>query len=62
MVGDSPSSDIMGGNKNGFETYLVKTGNYKVGMDTENPKYIVENVYEAVKSIIDRHYYSDNSV
>lgn len=28
MVGDSPKSDIIGGNANGFETFLVKTGNY----------------------------------
>lgn len=31
MIGDSPKSDIRGGRENGFETYLVETGNYVYG-------------------------------
>jgi ribonucleotide monophosphatase NagD (HAD superfamily) len=28
MIGDSIKSDIKGGNTNGFDTFLVKTGLY----------------------------------
>ena len=56
MVGDSPSSDILGGNQNGFETILVKTGNYKDGMDPHNAKYIVDDVYDAVNKVLKYHY------
>jgi ribonucleotide monophosphatase NagD (HAD superfamily) len=41
MVGDSPHSDIKGGNENGFETILVKTGLYTEGMETCNATHIV---------------------
>ena len=52
MVGDTPESDIAGGNLYGFETILVRTGNCKNGMVTGNPKYIVDDVYDAVDKII----------
>jgi len=50
MVGDSLDSDIKGGNSNGFETILVKTGNYKEGKDLSGcqPRHVVDNVQQAV--------------
>ena len=56
MVGDSPDTDIIGGNENGFETFLVKTGNYKDGMDPHNATYIVNDTYEAVNKVINLHF------
>eukprot|EP00347_Sterkiella_histriomuscorum_P021252 403334666 len=55
MVGDSPEIDILGGNQNGFDTILVKTGNYIDGVHHENPTHIVEDVYEAVEKVIKIH-------
>ena len=56
MVGDSPESDIKGGRMSEYETYLVKTGNYKDGQPTENAHHVVEDVYDAVEHIIKNHY------
>lgn len=51
MVGDTPCSDIRGGNASNWTTILVKTGVFLSedkleGLD--KPNYIVENFYEAV--------------
>ena len=56
MIGDSLKSDIYGGNQNGFTSILVKTGNYKSGdliSENEKPDYIVEDVKDAVKKILE---------
>ena len=57
MVGDSPEIDILGGNQNGFETFLVKSGNYTVDgqMHHEDATYIVEDAFEAVQKVIEIH-------
>ncbi|TNV77271.1 hypothetical protein FGO68_gene9088 [Halteria grandinella] len=55
MVGDSLTSDIYGGNQNGFDTVLVTTGNYKEGMPIAKgcePQMIVQDVGVAVEKII----------
>jgi ribonucleotide monophosphatase NagD (HAD superfamily) len=54
MVGDSPDSDIKGGQQNGLKTILVETGNYRKG-ETKleiRPDYILEDVKLAVEKII----------
>jgi ribonucleotide monophosphatase NagD (HAD superfamily) len=56
MVGDTPEVDIQGGNNAGFETILVKTGNYKDGHDHQNAKHIVQDAYEAVERVLSLHY------
>lgn len=57
MIGDSLSSDIRGGNANGFQTILVRTGgNYRGEEITDpacQPNYIVEDIREAVQKVID---------
>ncbi|CDW82424.1 UNKNOWN [Stylonychia lemnae] len=55
MVGDSPEIDIVGGNQNGFKTILVKSGNYTEGMESENPDFIVQDVYDAVLKVMELH-------
>ena len=36
MIGDSPSTDIKGGNNANLTTILVKTGNYKEGKELKD--------------------------
>ena len=61
MVGDSLESDIKGGNMNGFDTILVKSGlysdkeNHKLDDSLTKPKYIVEDAFEAVNHICEIH-------
>jgi len=55
MIGDTPESDICGGNKKGWTTILVKTGCFdgsKQKNDKKNPaKYVVEDFTAAMKLI-----------
>ena len=57
MIGDSLHSDIRGGNANGFQTILVRTGgNYRGEEITDpacQPTHIVEDVREAVQKVIE---------
>jgi len=43
MIGDTPNSDIIGANKVGFVSILVKTGNYVGGelSKDEKPTHLV---------------------
>lgn len=59
MVGDSIEADIKGGNDNNCESVLVLTGKGKKedlqSLGTEfQPKYIFDNVFDAVVSILDQ--------
>ncbi|TGZ83922.1 HAD-superfamily hydrolase [Ascodesmis nigricans] len=60
MVGDNPASDVAGANgfisKRGVEwiSCLVKTGVYRPGDDDGNAKMVVENVKEAVGTVLKR--------
>ena len=55
MVGDTPEVDILGGNAAGFETILVKTGNYKDGLDHHNARHIVHDAYDAIQKVLSLH-------
>ncbi len=59
FIGDTLELDIKGANESGWESILVKTGEYVVGVEENNnkkeiikEKYCFENVYDAVKFII----------
>lgn len=54
MVGDNPASDIIGAEKNGWESCLVRTGVYRDGdvLDKCTPTMIVDDVYEAVTKVL----------
>ncbi|KAI9050861.1 hypothetical protein LZ554_004979 [Drepanopeziza brunnea f. sp. 'monogermtubi'] len=55
MIGDNPQSDIIGGNKYGWNTCLVRTGVFQGGENDEtNPANfgVFTNVLEAVKTAI----------
>ncbi|AQZ14875.1 YKR070W [Zygosaccharomyces parabailii] len=56
MVGDNPASDIIGAQRYGWDSCLVKTGVYQDGtpLGSVKPTMIVNNVYEAVKKVLDR--------
>ncbi|QLG74039.1 hypothetical protein HG535_0F05510 [Zygotorulaspora mrakii] len=56
MVGDNPASDIIGAQEYGWKSCLVRTGVYKDDtsrLGSVKPTMIVDNVYEAVKSVLE---------
>lgn len=55
MVGDTPETDIIGGNANSFDTILLRTGNWNDGMESGNPTHIVNDVYDSVEKVIKLH-------
>lgn len=57
MVGDNPASDITGAQNYGWKSCLVKTGVYHEGdkLDHLNPTMIVDNVYEAVTTVLNKY-------
>ncbi|KAK6198798.1 HAD-like domain-containing protein [Scheffersomyces amazonensis] len=59
MIGDNPESDIKGGNDNGLETALVRTGVFRdedfnsiVAKPTVG---VFDDVYESVTAILEKH-------
>lgn len=54
MIGDNPASDIAGAVRNGWDSYLVKTGVYRDGdvLDKNQPTIIVDDVYTAVTKVL----------
>ena len=66
MIGDNPHADIKGGNENGCESVLVRTGVWSgvrregkettyLENDEENPgKYVVDDMQSAFKLIIEK--------
>lgn len=59
MVGDNPASDIKGANDHGWESLLLRTGVYQ-DEDWDNiiakpTAGVYDNVYESVKSTLERH-------
>ncbi|KAK6463306.1 HAD-like domain-containing protein [Scheffersomyces coipomensis] len=59
MIGDNPESDIKGGNENGLETALVRTGVFR---DEEYDSIVAkptvgvfDDVYESVTTILEKH-------
>ena len=60
MLGDNPDTDILGGNKGGMETVLVKTGVYndsnkeQFGGEDSKAKFIVEDFKEAIDLIAEK--------
>ncbi|CAB4256025.1 similar to Saccharomyces cerevisiae YKR070W Putative protein of unknown function [Maudiozyma barnettii] len=57
MVGDNPASDIIGAEKNGWESCLVKTGVYNDGdvLDKCTPTMIVDDAYAAVTKVLNEN-------
>ncbi|ODQ67755.1 HAD-superfamily hydrolase [Nadsonia fulvescens var. elongata DSM 6958] len=58
MVGDNPASDIMGANNYGWDSMLVRTGVFQDGdlpTIVAKPKYIFNDVLEAVNFAIQKH-------
>lgn len=57
MVGDNPASDIIGANKNGWESCLVRTGVYRDGdvLDQCTPTMIVDDSYTAVVDVLKKY-------
>ena len=60
MLGDNPDTDILGGNRSGMETILVKTGVYTdlnkdnyIG-EEKKAKFIVEDFREAIELIAEK--------
>lgn len=56
MVGDNPASDIIGAQRYGWNSCLVRTGVYQDGtsLGEIKPTMIVNNVYDAVRSVVDK--------
>ncbi|PVU91929.1 hypothetical protein BB561_004118 [Smittium simulii] len=57
-IGDNPLSDIAGANSYGWSSILVCTGVYSKNTDKplqHKPSYIADNVYEAVKIIVENN-------
>ena len=63
MIGDNPLSDIRGGNNNDCVSIMTRTGVWsgvspngdRLDNDSANPAdYVVENMYEAYKLIIEK--------
>lgn len=56
MVGDNPASDIIGAQRYGWDSCLVRTGVYQDGtpLGAVKPTMIVDNVYEAVKKVLNQ--------
>ncbi|CCH58728.1 hypothetical protein TBLA_0A09430 [Henningerozyma blattae CBS 6284] len=55
MIGDNPNSDIIGANKNGWSSCLVRSGVYQDGDkldDDHTPGLLVNDVYEAVETVL----------
>lgn len=57
MIGDNPAGDILGANKLGIKSILVRSGIYEAGKyeltEETRPTFEVENMEEAVKLILD---------
>ncbi|QLQ82017.1 hypothetical protein HG537_0G02710 [Torulaspora globosa] len=55
MVGDNPESDIIGAQQYGWKSCLVRTGVYRdqVPLNHVKPTMIVDDVYQAVTSVLD---------
>lgn len=54
MIGDNPNSDIEGGNRMGWTTFLTRSGVFKEGGDTNNATYVVNDLEEALKIIYEK--------
>lgn len=56
MVGDNPASDIIGAQNYGWNSCLVRTGVYQDGtpLGEVKPTMIVNNVYDAVRRVVDQ--------
>ncbi|KAJ3362174.1 hypothetical protein GGF31_001797 [Allomyces arbusculus] len=57
-VGDNPHADILGANRHGWHSLLVRTGVYQAGTPAVTPTAIVDHVEGAVQLVWDRHFRS----
>ncbi|KNE66228.1 TIGR01456 family HAD hydrolase [Allomyces macrogynus ATCC 38327] len=55
-VGDNPHADILGANRHGWHSLLVRTGVYQAGIPAITPTAVVDQVESAVQFVWDRHF------